>query len=400
MPMSPGERFEKINGRQTEPVLRALAAQPALAAARDTYLGSTPLYFAAHRGLQEIVAALLAAGADIHARETASDSTPLRWAAEGGHTAIARMLVERGADLETLDGWHRLSPLGWATVVRWAPQFHEDRAATAAYLHEAGARLDIFTAMVMDNRDAVRTLATSDPLVLSRRLGFLDSRAQPLHLAVARRLPEMVRLLLDLAADVTTYTAWGLTPLALALASKDTATESLLRARGAVEDLSMALFAGDPAAMATQLRAGAPAGASVGDLRTQLLFFAASAGLAEPSRLLLRHGANPNAQTQHLTGERPTMMAPLHLAATHGHHAGARALLEAGAAPRQGAQDGAPTPLHLAAGGGYLETVRALLEHGADITALETGFNATPLGWAKHGKHAEIVALLHERAAG
>jgi ankyrin repeat protein len=78
--LTPGELFSAIVDNDAAAVTAALAAEPALVAAHDAQLGSTPLHFAAHRGFEEIVTALLAAGADVHAREIASDTTPLHWA--------------------------------------------------------------------------------------------------------------------------------------------------------------------------------------------------------------------------------------------------------------------------------------------------------------------------------
>jgi len=394
--MGPGEFIDRILCNQIEAVKSALLEEPALAGARDTYIGSTPLHFAAHRGFKEIVTVLLEAGADVHALERASDTTPLHWAAEGGHPDIAKMFVERGADLEALDTWYRLPPLGWATVATCAPQFHEDKTATAAYLLEAGARLGIFPALVMVRGDAVRALASADPGALSRRLGFVAEEMQPLHFAVSRKLPEMIGLLLDLGADMAARTSRGLTSLALALQAKDAATADLLRGQGAVEDVSTAMIAGDWAAMGLRLEAGPP-GTLAKELRNALLFVAAKAGLTEAILVLMKNGADVNARTKDLVGEIPSMVTPLHLAAKNGETASARLLLESGAEPSPGSQSGTPTPLHLAAGSGHLETVRVLLEGGTDVTARESGFGATPLGWAEHEGHTEVVGLLRAK---
>jgi hypothetical protein len=140
--MDAGELIEKIVANQADEVCRALSDAPELTGVRDPYLGSTPRYFAAHRGFKTINVLLLA-GADVRARETASGTTSLQWAAEGGHPPI----VTRGADLEVRDEWFGLTPLGWATMATWAPAFHEDRPATATMLVKASARDDVSIAV-------------------------------------------------------------------------------------------------------------------------------------------------------------------------------------------------------------------------------------------------------------
>lgn len=213
---------------------------------------------------------------------------------------------------------------------------------------------------------------------------------QPLHLAASRGLTDMVRLLLDLGADPASRTNWGLTPMAHALEHGHRTAADLLRARGAPADPASALFAGDFAAL-DALPAAAPH-----ELRTQLLFAAARNGLVQAAAILIRHGADPAARVHYLLGETPAPVAPLHLAARHGHDDVAHVLLDAGAPPNPGTEDGLPTPLHLAAGGGHVAVVRTLLAHGADRHATDKSFGATPLGWAEFDGHDDVAALLRE----
>ena len=378
-----------VNENKVDDVRQALSAQPELANSRDGKLGTTPLHCAAHRGFTDIVEALLASGSDLHALERVSGTTPLHWAAEGGHLAIARMLVEGGASLNGIDEWYGLTPLGWATVVCWNPDSWEDRPATAAYLLAAGAQIDIFSAVASENEAAIRSLATGDQ-VLRQHLRFAGDGMQPLHLAVARQLPAIASLLLDLGADLSARTASGLTALALAATKRDEPMAALLRARGATDDLSSAIAAGDVDAAASHARA------AVADELTRLLFHAVLVDNAPIIRVLARNGADPNGRMRYLIEECPAMATPLHIAAVHGREAATRALLEAGADPNPRNDEGIPAPLHLAAGGGRLEIARALLEHGADRDALESGFNSTALGWAEFGGHTAVVELLRK----
>jgi ankyrin repeat protein len=393
MPLSDSDFFELIQQKNVAGALAALADKPALAGARDTYLGSTPLHFAAHRGLTEIVAALLAAGADVHALEAVSQSTPLHWAAEGGHLAITDLLLARGASLEVRDDWHRLTPLGWATVVDWAPQHRDDRVGTVRRLLAAGAALDAFTAIALGRSSELRAMAARDRAALSTRLGYVAWEMTPLHVAAATNQADAVRLLLELGADPGARTSTGLTPLAVARQRRHEASATLLSAPGSPRDASAAVAAGDLAEATACLQDTARPSV---DVLSRLLFVAVEQRDAGIAGELLAAGAEPDVQIRHLAGERPAMLTPLQFAARAGCVDVARVLLASGADPNAGRAAGVPTPLHLAAGEGHLETVHVLLASGADHSARDAAYHATPAGWAEFAGHAEIAALLSE----
>jgi len=90
----------------------------------------------------------------------------------------------------------------------------------------------------------------------------------------------------------------------------------------------------------------------------------------------------------------------LHVAVAH--PACVRLLLEHGADPN--AREGGDNayPLHFAAGGGYLESVRALLDAGGDVHGFADVHKADVIGWAVgDGRNVsrDVVALLIERGA-
>jgi uncharacterized protein len=87
---------------------------------------------------------------------------------------------------------------------------------------------------------------------------------------------------------------------------------------------------------------------------------AAFLGGPDAVRVLLEHGADPNADA-----ENPMRVRPVHAAAAAHDHESLRLLLEAGADPNA-RQQGGLTPLHAAAHADDAEMARLLLAHGAD----------------------------------
>lgn len=341
---------------------------PGLVAARDPYLGSTPLHFAAHRGLEETVGALLAAGADVHAREEASGTTALHWAAEAGQLGVAELLLAAKADVGAIDAWYALPPLGWATVVDWAPHFRADRPGTIAGLRRAGAQPDLFTAVAEGNAEEVATLAAV-PGALERRLGFVADGWTPLHLAADRAGANLVKQLVSLGADVRARTTSGLTPFAVARAVGNANAARALRSVSEVGDASVAVVTRDQAALAAALAALSDT-AQDADLPTRLLGVAAGTGNAAAIGLLVGRGADVRARVQTLVGERPAWVTPLHLAAREGHLDVIVQLLDRGADLHAGREDGTPTPVEVAAEAGQAAVVQLLVESGADAPEL------------------------------
>ena len=90
----------------------------------------------------------------------------------------------------------------------------------------------------------------------------------------------------------------------------------------------------------------------------------------------------------------------LHLAV---EHVGAvRLLLEHGADPNARDAGDNASPLHFAAGGGSVDVVRALLDAGADVHGVGDGHELEVIGWATcFGRmlRRDVLALLLERGA-
>jgi ankyrin repeat protein len=369
---------------------RILANDPELIHARDGILRSTPLIFAAHRGHTACVESLLAAGADVFAREQASDTTVLHWVAEGGQVAEAERLLERGVELDPRDGWHDLPPLAWTSVVVCAPNRHADREGVATLLLERGAARNIFHSIATGDEPGVRSQVDADARVLERPLGWVSEGKLPLHYAVSRCDMAMVRLLLDLGADIDARTGRNISALALAIDSPRGDIVDLLVDRGVSTDASAAIAAGETAHIAELL--------CDADDASALLYYASLEGDAVAAASLLAVGADSLVAIPELWSEVRTEMLPLHRAAAQGHVQLVGQLLDAGGAvDHRTGGDWDLTPLHLAAGGGHLATVRLLVERGADLEASEKHYGGTPLGWAEHvsgGEPSPVVEYL------
>jgi ankyrin repeat protein len=94
----------------------------------------------------------------------------------------------------------------------------------------------------------------------------------------------------------------------------------------------------------------------------------------------------------------------LHAAAERGHVGAVRLLLEHGADPNAREAGDNAYALHFAAGHGHLETVRALLDAGGDVHGVGDVHESDIIGWASaHASPGEIrwqvLALLIERGA-
>ena len=110
-------------------------------------------------------------------------------------------------------------------------------------------------------------------------------------------------------------------------------------------------------------------------------------GHLETARYLINAGARLNSASQNRM-----KVTPLHSAAAGGHTALVKLLLEHGADPNA-VQEGGFTPLHAAAQNGDVESIHMLLFHGADGSA-KSSDGRTPLDYALETKKSEAVNML------
>lgn len=235
------------------------------------------------------------------------------------------------------------------------------------------------TLVAAGDADAVRTAVADSPGLLTRTV---DRDGQggwtPLHLAVAEGQEEIVRLLVEAGADLTSRTDFNRTPLHVALELRPEMVP-LLRGIGAQVDAPSAAYLGDVDELTRCLDDGTDPGNRVGGV--DLLSWAAFGGAAATAELLLERGADPD------TGA-------LHFAAGGGRLALVRLLLGAGADVNRRDPRTGRTPLHAAIGAGpggeTPAVVRVLLEAGADV-------NATTNDGASALDMSHVAAARHRR---
>jgi len=186
------------------------------------------LHLAAERGHLECVSLVLRRGFDVDKRDRTDKATALHWAAAGGHLEVAKRLLAAGADIDGEGDGHELGVIGWATCFR---QVH---TAFAEYLVAHGARPTIFASVALGREDLVRALVGRDRSLLgSLKMSRFEHERTPLHLAVLKDRPAMVRLLLELGADPRARDSRGYTPLNFAKPQTDPAIVDMLLAAGA-----------------------------------------------------------------------------------------------------------------------------------------------------------------------
>jgi catechol 2,3-dioxygenase-like lactoylglutathione lyase family enzyme len=137
-------------------------------------------------------------------------------------------LIEAGADIDGEGDAHEIGVIGWATC------FRHVRRQIALHLLSLGAKPTIFSAIALDRADLVRKLIGEDPgLLRVQKMSRFEHHRTPLHFAVLKNRPAMVRLLLELGADAAVKDSRGYTPLNLATEKTNQAIVASLIAAGA-----------------------------------------------------------------------------------------------------------------------------------------------------------------------
>lgn len=289
--------------------------------------GVSPLHEAARLGHNGIARLLIDAKADVQHPDD-QGRTPLHHAAANGHIHMVRLLIASGADINAKDQ-RKITPLQLA--------LENDHLEIQKVLLSGKANVDIFTAIVMNDRGRVKDILLNDP----QAIGKLHRGRTPLHEAVRLDNLDMVKMLLEHQADLQAVTEdeVALTPLQLAVMEGHVEIATLLVERKA--DVNRIIRT--PEVVAPPL------------------YFAVISGQEAMVSLLLEHGADVNALCE--------------------------------------TPDATARPLLFAVARNDLPVINLLLEHNADIDGRKNDTSPTPLYEAVKRGYIDVVALLFNKGA-
>ena len=356
---------------------------------------TTPLTNASHRGYLKIVKLLVLFGADVNAKEgNYSQSTALHWAAADGHLNVVKFLVSKGAKIDVADNWHNLTPLGWATIVQY-PNLSRARGTqhreVREFLLEQGAKLDIFSAIALDDLKSINTLIKANPELLKQRLGFVNHHMQPLHYAISEHKNEIAKLLIQQGADLQATTRFGVTPLCLATQQGDRDLVRLLNEQN-VSQLAT-LLVSEQLLQADKLIEQQPSLVAENTLLLHYLIEIKSS--PDTISWLIDRGANIEVKAKYQIHDYVSQLTPLHAAVRVDSVEITQLLIEKNAninAKTKGELQ--ITALHGAAARGNLAIIRLLAKHKADLN-IEDNINiGTALDWAKEFEQPTAIELL------
>jgi len=232
--------------------------------------GTPVLSAAAGRGQLDLVRMLVQSGARLHDC-CVNSNVPLHMAACGGHKDVVEYLLSKGADINGGRKEGSMTPLMGAVI--------SGQTATAKHLIARGARVDVFSAAGLGLTDRLRELLRTKPDRARQtdrepNYPYENRTGPPLHWAAKLNQVASAKVLLEFGAELDgRYGFHHAAPLHLAAADGHVEMTRFLLERGAFVDARAS-----------------------NELRTPLSWALWRAGNEKVVRLLLEHGANPNAR--------------------------------------------------------------------------------------------------------
>jgi len=393
--------------------------------------GETTLMLAARNGNPEAIKVLIAAGADLNAKENLRNTTALMWAVEQKNSAAVKALLDAGADFRARTGPAGL-PRNYMAArvdtagVEAAVRRYAD-AAAAGRTYEEQVEFEEKNGIVHEGRRAAAqparpaaaagaanqpppvVQADDTEVVIAGLVGSGGGGLTALVLAAREGDLQSAKFLLDAGADVNQVTEYGWTPLLTATNNRHYKLAMFLIERGA--DVNRANKGGwTPLYLATDNR-----NIEGGDFPVPK----PDMDHLEYIKFLLDRGATPNARIKDNTLTRTifTMQWFFESGATPFVRAGQssdielmKVLLAHGADPKA-ATDHGDTALTAAAGIGWvegvtyehsakanLETIKMLLDLGLDPNGTNRDGRAPLMGAAMKGRN-EVVQFLVDHGA-
>jgi ankyrin repeat protein len=296
----------------------------------ETLFGATPMMLAAARGDAAMLKVLLDAGADVDSPND-EGQTALMAVARTGNVEAAELLIRHGADVHAREQW------GGQTALMWAAA--QSQPAMIGLLLKHGARVDERSTV----RDWQRRVTAE-----GRPKDMYRGGLTPLLFAAREGCIDCLKVLLDEGADIDLPDPDGATALIMALLNYHWDTGRFLIEAGADVNL-WDIYGQTPLYVAVDMNT-LPVGR-----RIELPSMDFATG-TEIVRLLLEHGANPNAQLK---------LRPRYRNIPNDRY-------------RDPMIVWGTTPLLRAAKAGDLPVVKLLLDHGA-LANLANSQGVTPL---------------------
>lgn len=354
----------------------------------------TALELAACEGHADVVHVLLQSGASI--KQSGADA--LECAVIFGRSTIVKILLDAGAGPNK--GTEEDTLLG-ELFANCSGNEPDPRPEIVRLLIAAGIDINMHAAVT--GRTVLHTAAGDvvphDVFQMLLKAGA-DVNARdsekwtPLMHAAEAGNDAFARDLIDAGADINLANSHGQTALMIATMSEQTDVVNLLRLAGArnggmpLAGLVVALKAGDLQAVEKALKGGADPNAKDTD-GTPVLVRAIETGQDALVRALLKAGASVSTEGMYQGRRSPSLV----IASAFGRVEVVRTLLDAGADPDHGNDEGY-TPLMVAASGGHAGVIHVLVERKANIQAVSSDQRTALRIAAEQGQVDALRALL------